>query len=211
MDAVRRRFAGRPWQQVLPGVQGATTPAIGDAAEDEIYRRYFFGSSVNLNGLRSGYLGPGTTSFTLPHVAEAFLDIRVPRVWDVRRVLDAVRARLDSAGFGDVELEVFSAFNGFRLSRDAAIACAAEKLFAAHDVEVVWWPMTGGGGPWSIFSEEFGMPVLRDVGLGHGRAGATDEYLVVEGRGKVAGLVEMALSHVEVMLRLAQTPGRKKQ
>ena len=95
MDAVRRRFAGRPWQQVLPGVQGATTPAIGDAAEDEIYRRYFFGSSVNLNGLRSGYLGPGTTSLTLPHVAEAFLDIRVPRVWDVRRVLDAVRARLD--------------------------------------------------------------------------------------------------------------------
>lgn len=211
MDAVRRRFAGRPWQQVLPGVQGATTPAIGDAAEDEIYRRYFFGSSVNLNGLRSGYLGPGTTSFTLPHVAEAFLDIRVPRVWDVRRVLDAVRARLDRAGFGDVELEVFSAFNGFRLSRDATIACAAEKLFAAHDVEVVWWPMTGGGGPWSIFSEEFEMPVLRDVGLGHGRAGATDEYLVVEGRGKVAGLVEMALSHVEVMLRLAQTAGRKRQ
>src|SRR5207247_8236858 len=129
---------------------------------------------------------------------------RVPRVWDVRRVLDTVRARLDRAGFGDVELEVFSAFNGFRLSRDAAIACAAEKLFAAHDVEVVWWPMTGGGGPWSIFSEEFGMPVLRDVGLGHGRAGATDEYIVVEGRGKVAGLVEIGVSDVEVMRRLAK-------
>ncbi len=212
MDAVRRRFAGRPWQEVLPGVQGARTPAIGDAAEDEVYRRYFFGSSVNINGLRSGYLGPHTASFTLPHVAEAFLDIRVPRVWDVRRVLNVMRARLDGAAFADVELDVIGAFNGFRVSRDATIARAAEGLFAAHEVEVVWWPMTGGGGPWSIFSEEFGMPVLRDVGLGHGRAGATDEYLVVEGRGRVAGMVEMALSHAEVMLRLAQMPaGRKTQ
>jgi acetylornithine deacetylase/succinyl-diaminopimelate desuccinylase-like protein len=206
MEAVRRRFAGKPWQQVLPGVQGASTPAIGDASEDEIYRRYFFGSSVNLNGLRSGFLGPGTATFTLPHVAEAFLDVRVPRVWDVRRVLDAMRARLDGVGFADVELDIVSAFNGFRVNRDAAIARAAERLFAAHEVEVVWWPMTGGGGPWSIFAEEFGMPVLRDVGLGHGRASATDEYLVVEGRGRVAGLVEMALSHAEVMLRLAQSP-----
>src|SRR5206468_5353108 len=82
----RHTRSDRDWSS---DVCSSDLPAIGDAAEDEIYRRYFFGSSVNLNGLRSGYLGPGTTSLTLPHVAEAFLDIRVPRVWDVRRVLDA--------------------------------------------------------------------------------------------------------------------------
>jgi hypothetical protein len=80
-------------------------------------------------------------------------------------------------------------------------------MFAAHGHRaVVWWPATGGGGPWSIFAEEFGIPVLRDVGLGHGRASATDEYLVIDGGGRVGGIGDMAASHAEFMLRLAD-PG----
>ena len=46
--------------------------------------------------------------------------------------------------------------------------------------------------------------MLRDVGLGHGQALARDEYLVIEGSGGVAGMVDMALSYVEMMLRLAR-------
>ena len=64
--------------------------------------------------------------------------------------------------------------------------------------------MSGGGGPWSLFARELGIPVLRDVGLGHGQALARDEYLVIEGSGRVAGMVDMALSYVEMMLRLAR-------
>lgn len=52
------------------------------------------------------------------------------------------------------------------------------------------------------------MPVLRDVGLGHGRASTIDEYLVIEGAGRVGGMVEMALSHAEIMLRMARAEGR---
>ena len=203
MDAIRRRLAGTPWQRALAGVQGAAVPAIDDLPEEEVYRRYLFGPSVNLNGLRSGHTGPGTPTFTLPHLAEALLDIRVPRTWDVQEVLQAMRARLDGAGFADVEVDVFGAFNGSRVPRNAPIVQAAEALFASRGLDVVWWPMTGGGGPWSIFTEQFGIPVLRDVGMGHGRASATDEYLVVEGAGKVGGIVEMAMSHAELMLRLA--------
>lgn len=203
MAAIRRRFAGRPWQQVLPGVQGARVPAVNDADDEEVYRRYFFGPSVNLSGLRAGHTGPGTATFTLPHQAEAFLDIRLPRTWKVQEVLAAIRAHLDAHGFADVELEVSGAFNGSRVSPDASIARAAAALFERRGVDVVWWPMTGGGGPWSLFAEEFGMPVLRDIGMGHGVASAHDEYLVVEGRGRVGGMVEMALSHAELMLRMA--------
>ena len=202
MRALAARFAGIPWQRVLPGVQGADVPPIGDVGEADVYRRFFFGPSANLNGLRSGYMGPGTPTFTLPHVAEAVLDIRVPRLWDVREVLRAIRARLDGAGFPDVEMDVAGAFNGSRVPRTAPVVRAAETLFASRGLEVVWWPMTGGGGPWSIFAEEFGMPVLRDVGLGHGRASATDEYLVIDGTGSVGGMVDMAVSHAEFMARM---------
>jgi acetylornithine deacetylase/succinyl-diaminopimelate desuccinylase-like protein len=203
VEALRARFAGTPWQQVLPGVQGAAVPAIGDVEEADVYRRFFYGASVNLNGLRSGYLGPGTPTFTLPHVAEAVLDIRIPRDWDVQATLRAIRARLDAGGFADVEMEASGAYNGSRVRRDAPIVRAAEAMFAAHGCEVVAWPMTGGGGPWSVFAEEFGMSVLRDVGLGYGRASATDEYLVIDGAGKIGGMVDMALSHAEFMMRLA--------
>ncbi|MGQ0550653.1 MAG: M20/M25/M40 family metallo-hydrolase [Armatimonadota bacterium] len=203
MRAIMSRFAGTPWQRVLPGVQGEDAPAIGDAGEADVYRRFFFGASVNLNGLRSGYLGPGTSTFTLPHTAEATLDIRVPRTWDVRAVLRGIKERLDRAGFVDVEMDVHGAFNGSRVGRDTPVVRAAAALFGARGLDVVWWPMTGGGGPWSLFSEQFGIPVLRDVGMGHGRASAVDEYLVVEGSGRVGGLVEMAASHAEFMLRFA--------
>jgi acetylornithine deacetylase/succinyl-diaminopimelate desuccinylase-like protein len=203
MEAIRRRFGAKPWQQVLPGVQGALIPPVDDVPPEDVYRRYFFGPSLNVNGLRSGYLGPGTATFTLPHQAEAFLDIRVPRTWDVRHVLESIRTHLDDGGFADVEIEVFGAFNGSRVARDAPILQAASALFAARDVEIIWWPMTGGGGPWSLFAEEFGMPVLRDIGMGHGMASAAEEYLVVEGKGRVGGIVEMALSHAELMLRMA--------
>jgi acetylornithine deacetylase/succinyl-diaminopimelate desuccinylase-like protein len=203
VEALRARFAGVPWQRVLPGVQGAEVPAIGDAPETDVFRRFFYGPSLNINGLRSGYLGPGTLTFTLPHVAEAVLDIRVPRDMDVGAVLLAIRARLDAQGFADVELDVAGAFNGSRVRRDSPLVRAAEALFVERGHEIIWWPSTGGGGPWSIFDREFGMSVLRDVGIGHGRASAVDEYLVVEGAGKVGGMVDMALSHAEFMLRLA--------
>ncbi|MBI4279917.1 MAG: M20/M25/M40 family metallo-hydrolase [Armatimonadetes bacterium] len=204
MEAIIRRFRGVPWQRALGGVQGAQVPAIGDMPEPEIYQRYFFGPSFNLNGLRSGYTGTGTLAFTLPHMAEAFFDLRIPRTWDVEEVLRALRARLDGQGFADVEIDVFAAHNGSRVKRDASVVRAAEAMFAARDLEVVYWPATGGGGPWSLFTEQFGMPLLRDVGLGHGRASARDEFLVVEGAGKVGGMVEMALSHVEFMMRMAE-------
>jgi len=204
MEAIRARYAGRAWQKVLSGVQGADVPAV-EAAVDEadIYARYFFGPSLNLNGLRAGYVGPGSNTFGLPHVAEAFFDIRVPRTWKTGDVLRELRRHLDEKGFPDVVMEVFGAFDGSRVARTSSVVAAASALFEAAGIDTVWWPATGGGGPWSLFSTELGMPLLRDIGLGHGRASVRDEYLVIEGHDRVAGMVDMATSHAEFMLRMA--------
>lgn len=202
MEAIQARFRGQPWQRVLPGVQGAPVPPIDDLHETEIYLRYFFGPSLNISGLCSGYTGPGTVTFSLPHKAEAFLDIRIPRTWKGQEVLTKLRAHLDGAGFSDVEVQVFGAFDGSRVDRRAGVVRAAQDMFDSAGVEIIWWPMTGSGGPWSIFATEFGIPVLRDIGLGHGRASSADEYLVIEGSGRTGGMVEMALSHAEFMLRM---------
>lgn len=205
MEAILTRFRGTPWQRVLPGVQSAPVRAIDNLEETEIYSRYFFGPSVNISGLRCGYTGPGTITFSLPHVAEAFLDIRIPRTWKAREVVSTLRRHLNAAGFSDVEVQVFGAYDGSRVDRRTGIVRAARDLFDSAGVEMIWWPMTGGGGPWSIFSNELGIPVLRDIGLGHGRASAKDEYLVIEGMGNIGGMVEMALSHAEFMIRMGAT------
>ena len=204
MEALLTIFSGVPWQKVLPGMFGAMVPAIAGLEERDIFRRYFFGPSFNLNGLKSGYTGPGTLTFTVPHVAESSFDIRIPRNWETHTVIRALRTRLDDGGFPDVEIEVHGAYDGSAVPRDAPILKAAEAVFAARGMEIVRWPMSGGGGPWSLFARELGIPVLRDVGLGHGQALARDEYLVIEGSGRVAGMVDMALSYVEMMLRLAR-------
>jgi acetylornithine deacetylase/succinyl-diaminopimelate desuccinylase-like protein len=206
MEALLTSFSGVPWQKVLPGMSGAMVPPIAGLKETDIFRRYFFGPSFNLNGLKSGYTGPGTLTFTVPHVAESSFDIRIPRNWETNTVIRALRARLDGGGFPDVEIEVHGAYNGSAIPRDAPILKAAEAVFAARQLEIVRWPMSSGGGPWSLFAQEFGIPVLRDVGLGHGQALVRDEYLVIEGSGRVAGMVDMALSYVEMMLRLARMP-----
>jgi acetylornithine deacetylase/succinyl-diaminopimelate desuccinylase-like protein len=203
VEALLERFKETPWQKVLPGVQGADVPAVDDMSDAEVYRHFFFGPSMNLQGLRSGYVGGASPTFTLPNVAEASFDIRVPRSWKTQHVLRGMRRRLDDHGFGDVEMDVKGAYDGSSVPRDSLPMRAARDLFRAHDVEVVTWPMTGGGGPWSMFSTDLGIPLLRGVGLGHGRSSATDEFLVVDGNDRVAGIVDMATSHVEYMMRLA--------
>lgn len=206
---LRRKFAGKPWQSVLSAVGGQSIPSVGDMTEEEIYHQYFYGPSVNLNGLKSGYIGPGSLAFTMPQVAEAVLDIRIPRDWKCDDILRGMRSCLDEKGFTDVEMDVFAANDGSRVSRESTLVRAAASMFADKGVDVTYWPMTGGGGPWSMFSTEFGMPLLRDVGMGHGGSGAKNEYLVVEGTGKVEGVVGMAASHVEYMLRMAQMGAQK--
>jgi hypothetical protein len=112
------------------------------------------------------------------------------------------RVRVNGRAYAAAALLQQGRARSSRVDRRADVVRAAEDMLGSAGVEIIWWPMTGGGGPWSIFANEFGIPILRDIGLGHGRASSTDEYLVIEGSGRIGGMVEMALSHAEFMLRM---------
>ena len=53
----------------------------------------------------------------------------------------------------------------------------------------------------------FGVPCVRGGALGGGGGGATDEYLVIEGDGKVAGLAEAEKYHVDLLYNYARSAG----
>ena len=62
-----------------------------------------FEPTLNLQGLWSGYIGPGDKTMT-PAEAHARLDIRIVPDQQPADIVAAVRAHLDGHGFADVEI-----------------------------------------------------------------------------------------------------------
>ena len=193
----------RPWQQLIAGTSDAKS-SMADLSGEEAYLRYFFEPSFNINGLNAGYVGPGSPVFTLPHRAWALLDVRVPRGYSSRRTAERIKAHMEKKGFGDLEVEVLAAHEAFRAQADDPWVRSVIKQVEERGVRVHVTPFTGGGGPWSLFASDFGMPVLFDVGLGHsGKAGQPGEYLVIDGNDKVAGMVDCELFYADMLKRFA--------
>jgi acetylornithine deacetylase/succinyl-diaminopimelate desuccinylase-like protein len=202
VEGLRERYRGKSWADVIPGLGGTGVSRFtGDPADDEVLIRYMYGSSLNLQGLRAGYTGPGTRTYTIPEVAVARLDARLVTDTSPRDLVAALRNHLDRRGFSDVEIDVLSAYPGSRTPEDAPIV-SSEKAGG----QITTWPMQGYGGPWSIFARDFGIPLVFASGIGHGGGvGLPDEFLVIDGGGKVAGLREMQRFCVDLVLDFAET------
>ena len=143
------------WKKVLPGV-GAVPAAAGDLPDEETIANYFYGPSLNINGLVGGFTGPGTLPFSLPHQASARFDIRVPRGYGADRTVRLIRDHLDSRGYGDVEMRVMGAFDPSTADRESELVRSLERAFREMEVPLVMAPCSGGGGPWSMCKHRAG-------------------------------------------------------
>ena len=120
--------------------------------------------------------------------------------------MSELRSHLEKHGFGDVEVTVLSAYPGSRTPYDAPLVQSFVRAVKKSGGDLTVWPGQGYGGPWSIFAQDFGMPVVFATGIGHG-AGVVlpDEYLVIDGAGKVPGFREMARFGVDFVTDFAAT------
>ena len=203
-DERRAALSGGPWNQVLPGVAAVKAPA-GDLGDEETILNYYYGPSFNINGLRSGFTGPGTLPFSLPHEASARFDIRVPRGYRVQKVVQQIRNHLDSRGYQDLELRVMGAYDPSNTDPGSDLVLAIRRAFQQMEVPLAMIPCSGGGGPWSLYVTDLGLPLIRGVGVGSGgnTAGA-NEYMVIDGTDTVGGLVECELSHIQMLKSYAE-------
>ena len=210
-EEVRRlvaRNASKRWQEVLAGVGGDVGASSSELSEEEAYLRYFYHPSFNINGLSAGYTGPGGPVFSLPGEAWALFDIRLPRGYRVEPVIESIRHHLEETGRADVELEVLAAHNPLEADPSTDLLTAVQETCAEFDLTVKADPYIAGGGPWSIFGNEFGIPVLFDVGIGHGgRAGAPDEYLVLNDTEHCHGLIKSELWYAQLLKNYARLLG----
>ena len=131
------------------------------------------------------------------------LTIRIPRGYKAQTAVRLIREHLDAGGYGDLELRVMGAYDPSNADPQSELVQSIVRAFETMEVPLTMAPCSGGGGPWSLFPTELGIPMIRSVGVGTGSGGA-NEYLVIDGTDKVGGLVECSLSHIHMLKSYAE-------
>lgn len=172
---------------------------IDDLEDADLLERYLYSTTLNIDGIWGGHTGPGTKT-VLPHEVRARLDIRLVPDQDPDRVIAAVRAHLDRKGYPDIEVEVHDRYDWSQTPIDAPIVRATRTAYEAMGHRPETWVRVGGSLPMYLFTQDpLRLPAIS-AGLGHGaHAHAPDEYMVLEGTGKVAGLVEQEVSYLAIL------------
>lgn len=147
---------------------------------ETLLRNYLTLPTLNIDGLVSGWVGPGSKT-VLPHEARARLDIRLVPGMDIPRTLKRLRAHLDGGGYGDIQMDVWQAYPWAQTPWRSPVVQALVAAIREEGVEPYTWPRIAGSAPMYLFSDVLRMPFVMG-GLGHGgRAHSPNEYATVEG------------------------------
>lgn len=161
--------------------------------------------TVNIEGLVSGYTGPGGKTI-LPGRAVAKLDLRlVPN--QTRAEAEAkLRAHLDKRGFSDVETLIGGGYDPTETAEDSRIIQAELETYRRAGVTATLNPRLAGSWPGAMFTAPPLSLPAGQFGLGHGSgAHAPDEYFVVESTNpNVAGVVDAAMGFVDLFYQVAR-------
>jgi len=165
--------------------------------------------TVNIEGLVSGYTGPGGKT-VLPGRAEAKLDLRL--VPDMTRE-DAeakLKAHLAKRGFSDIIVNVSGGYSPTETDENSILVTSQKAALKNAGVEYAINPRQAGSWPGVTFT---GPPLkLPAVGFGLGTGGgahAPDEWYLIDSKNpKVAGLDESAMFYIDYLYQLAEMAGQ---
>jgi acetylornithine deacetylase/succinyl-diaminopimelate desuccinylase-like protein len=204
VNGVARGWAGR--EDGLRRSLGVERFTSGVSGRD-LLARWLFTTTININGLWSGYTGPGGKTI-LPHVATARLDSRLVPDQTPDAQLDLIRRYLDAQGFADVEVRKLSGYPPAQTSVEAPFVRAAIRVFNKYGATPSVAPRLAGSAPYYVFTDRLKLPMVAGA-LGHGSgAHAPDEYMVIEPKpgSKIADLAGVEKFYVDVLYALAEAP-----
>ncbi len=144
-------------------------------------RRHILEPTCTIDGLRSGYQGPGAKTI-LPASAVAKIDFRLVVDQDPEDIVRKLRAHLDKQGFDDITIRQFSTERASRTDvADPFVDLCQQAAGDAYGRPAYLVPSFPATGPMYHFSQELQMPcVLAGVNYIGGRDHAPDEHIRVE-------------------------------
>ncbi|MBI3998147.1 MAG: M20/M25/M40 family metallo-hydrolase [Armatimonadetes bacterium] len=147
---------------------------------ETLLRNYLTLPTLNIDGLASGWVGPGSKT-VLPHEARARVDIRLVPHMDIERTLQRLRRHLDAQGYADIEIHRWEAYPWAQTPWRSPAVQALVAAIRDQGIEPYAWPRIAGSAPMYLFSDVLKMPFVMG-GLGHGgRAHSPNEYATVTG------------------------------
>jgi acetylornithine deacetylase/succinyl-diaminopimelate desuccinylase-like protein len=158
-----------------------------------------YGTSFNMDGIWGGNMYAGGAGAILPNKITSKHQIRYVPNMNGLDLVKKLRAQLDRNGYKDVELKLIGDVPWSKMSYDSDIARAVTASYTQFGIP--FQPLSqaetilGGYWPSYLFSngkvgervDQVSMPIAGgSAGLG-GRAHAANEYMVIEGAGKIYG------------------------
>lgn len=184
--------------------EGKIERFLGDLHGKDLLIQYCGSTTLNIDGVWGGYTGPGSLTL-LPHKVTVKMDVRLVPNQTSEEVIPKVRKHLDKHGYKDMIIRSLDPYEWSKESLKEPIVQATIQAYRKMGYEPEIWPISGGSVPFYLFtSKPLKMP-FTCAGLGHGaRAHAPDEYFVIEGNEKVAGLAGCEKSYVTILDELAK-------
>ncbi len=160
--------------------------------------------TINIEGLVSGYTGPGGKTI-LPHKAVAKIDMRLVPDMTAMGTLELLKNHLAKKGFKDIEVNMTGGYDPTTTPGDSLFVKAEESVYKKYNIDPIKWPRLAGSWPGYVFT---GPPLnlaAIQFGMGHGNgAHAPNEYYVIESTNpKIQGYDGAAKSHLDFMYEIA--------
>lgn len=178
---------------------------INDLHGIEALKKYLYSPTLNIDGIWSGYIGPGTKT-VLPHKIVVKIDVRLVPNMKVEEVLPKIRKHLDKHGFKEIKIrELETGYGWAKTSVKEKIVQAIINSYREFGFEPEIWPLMAGSAPFCMFNREpLNLPFISG-GLGHGgRAHAPNEYLVIQEGKNVKGLATLEKSYVSMLYNFSK-------
>jgi len=181
--------------------------------EDYLTATYRLASqpTVNIQGLVSGYMGPGGKT-VLPGRAEAKIDLRLVPDMTKDEVVSKLKAHLAKRGFGDIEVNVSGGYGPTQTDENSALIKAEVATLAAAKISQTMSARSAGSWPGVIFT---GPPLHLPAGsFGAGRGGgahAPDEWFLIDSTNpKELGFDQQATLFANFLYEVAKTGTAKR-
>jgi len=177
---------------------------IDDLAWAPSLERLAGAPTFNLEGLVSGYTGPGGKTI-MPGRATAKFDCRLVPGQTHADCVAKLKAHLAKHGFPDIEVNITGGYNPTEVAEDARVVRASRQVFTRVGAAATLYPRSAGSWPGCYFTDApISLPATEfGLGLGGG-AHAPDEYYVIDSSNpKVAGLEAATMGYVDYLYAYA--------